>query len=76
MDKTELKLCPFCGSEAKLKFGMPYEQELDRKQAFVQCKVCRAKTRTFFQTPYQSWEDTKRFAIETWNRRCDDADNS
>ena len=69
MDKPELKPCPFCGGKAKLKLGMPYQQKPDRKQAFVQCTSCQAKTITYFRLPYQSWEDTKRYAIEAWNRR-------
>ena len=65
----ELELCPFCGGVAKLKFGKPCQQKQNRRQAFVQCTKCGAKSQTVFQLAYQSWEDTKRYAVALWNRR-------
>lgn len=75
--KNEIKLkpCPFCGGEAKLKLDFTFQQKLVVKQAFVQCRVCYAKTKTFFYTTYEAWENTKRYAVEAWNRRVNDERN-
>lgn len=67
----ELKPCPFCGGEARLKHGKPYQQGKGKKSAFVQCRVCDAKTKTVFDLAYQAWQDMDKFAIERWNRRAE-----
>lgn len=66
-----LKPCPFCGGEAKLKHGKPWQQNEGKRFAFVQCRVCESKTKTYFQYPYEAWKDVDRYAIEAWNRRAD-----
>jgi Lar family restriction alleviation protein len=65
----ELKPCPFCGGEAKLLYGKPWQQKQNMRSAFVQCRICRAKTVTFFQNAYEAWQDTVKYAVEAWNRR-------
>lgn len=69
---AELKSCPFCGGEAKMKHGYPNRQCKSPRQAFVQCKVCKCKTVTYTQLPFQAWSDVDRLAIEAWNRRAED----
>ena len=69
--KNELKPCPFCGGEAKLKHGKPWQQKKQGRFAFVQCLGCEAKTQTFFQYAYQAWQEVDRYAIEAWNGRVD-----
>lgn len=67
--KVELKLCPFCGSEARLKHGFPKTQKKDFRQALVQCIKCGCRTITFKQLPFQAWKEVDELAINTWNRR-------
>ena len=52
----ELKPCPFCGGQAKMQFGYPRQQKDKLKQVFIKCCVCKAKTATMYQQPYQAWE--------------------
>ena len=69
---TELKPCPFCGGEAKMKHGYPGKQCKSLRQAFVQCVKCGCRTVTYKQLAYQAWSDVDRHAAEVWNRRCND----
>ena len=39
----ELKPCPFCGGEAKLKHGYRRKGEKFGNKAYVQCKKCGCK---------------------------------
>ena len=66
---AELKPCPFCGGEARLKHGYPNRQCKSLRQSLVQCNVCKCRTVTYKQFPYQAWSDVDRIAIEAWNRR-------
>ena len=67
-----LKPCPFCGGAAKMKKGFPGRQN-GQKQAVVQCRVCGCRTVTFRQLATESVEDLYRHAVETWNRRAEQA---
>lgn len=69
---TELKPCPFCGGEAKLMHGAPWQQKQNRRSAFVQCRICKAKTFIFFQKAYEAWQDVEQYATGAWNRRAND----
>ena len=42
MADIELKPCPFCGGEAKMKHGYPGQQRAGIRQAVVQCKAADA----------------------------------
>ena len=60
----ELKPCPFCGGEAKIKCGEivnRYNTAVYRHY-HVECMSCGVDTRNF---------DTDDEAIEAWNRRTD-----
>ena len=70
---NELKPCPFCGGEAKMKHGFPNRQNKRIRQSLVQCKVCGCRTVTYEQLAYQAWSEVDRIASEAWNRRVDDA---
>lgn len=54
---SELKICPFCGGEAKIDCYL-YFDEFD--DWFIRCTSCFCRTRTF---------KTKKSAILTWNNR-------
>lgn len=68
---TELKPCPFCGGEAMMQYGYPRQQGGKWKKVFVKCKVCKAKTQTIDQLPFQAWEECKKRAKDAWNRRAE-----
>lgn len=51
----ELKPCPFCGGEARVK-SFPHNYA-------VYCEICGATT--------QKYAPTKEMAIKAWNRRTD-----
>jgi Lar family restriction alleviation protein len=54
----ERKLCPFCGSEARIKMLLKENKET----YFCECWLCSCRTQDF---------NTKEEAIEAWNRRVD-----
>lgn len=66
----ELKTCPFCKGGAKLKHGLPHNQEKGIRKAFVQCKKCGCRTPLFVQLPYQAWNEVDELAVVTWNKRA------
>lgn len=53
------KLCPFCGSEARIKMLI---KENGKEKYFCECWLCSCRTQDF---------NTKEKAIEAWNRRAD-----
>ena len=61
MDK--LKLCPFCGATARLKFGYQHTQ------AYVECEVCEARSMIINQSVKYCAIDE---AVKAWNRRAND----
>lgn len=65
----ELKPCPLCDGQAKLCHGLPSTQNHGTYQAFVRCKKCGCKTKTFFQLAYESKADVDKSAKDSWNRR-------
>lgn len=65
----ELETCPLCDGQAKLCHGLPSTQNHGTYQAFVRCKKCGCKTKTFFQLPYESKADVDKAAKDSWNLR-------
>lgn len=63
---TELRLCPFCGGEAKLQNDTI---NFDPISSYIECSECHVKTEKFvISTTYSSDE----MAIEAWNKRVTD----
>lgn len=58
--KTELKSCPFCGSEAVIRYSMD-----NHHQPYVTCDTPKCPGCNPYQWHYRTEEE----AIEAWNRR-------
>lgn len=69
----KLKPCPFCGGEAVL-----YHQSskyTDKDGNYVHCIKCGARTKLFecFNGTGKTHTDTKKEAVEAWQKRADNA---
>ena len=75
---AELKICPFCGGEARFRGGNSISPtycdgaivdcEWDYAPVYVECKSCGASTVGFYSDDDdQNYED----AEKAWNRRAD-----
>lgn len=70
-DTGELKPCPFCGGEAKIKAT----QEGKDLKIWCQCQKCHARTTGYYANT--EWENntmqnimqSKTNAVEEWNKR-------
>lgn len=64
----ELKPCPFCGGNAKVKcVGKgTNKSELGVK---AECKNCGASSIIYYPLPHASFETRKAQVVENWNRR-------
>lgn len=65
--KSELKPCPFCGSEARLTYSTD-----NHRQPYVTCDTPKCPS----CNPYQWHYHTEEEAIEAWNRRADDPEEA
>lgn len=65
LDKEELKLCPFCGGEAKIRES--YSDRYDTYFTFAKCLDCGAQSRPLSTRTYD--EDD---VIKVWNRRIEE----
>lgn len=70
MTENELKPCPFCGGRAVLRRG-----NKNKHGYFVLCTECNARS-GFECDKYTSRQDNAQLAIEAWNRRKDNGDES
>ena len=62
----ELKLCPFCGGEAK----PLVRKQKGKKQVSIKCTVCNARSGVII---LEVWEDTAPAIVDAasyWNRRA------
>ena len=66
----ELKPCPFCGGQARLKKHYKLEQTW-----YVQCHKCGIRTPNSTQTPYQNWAEARDYPVKMWNRRAEGTKN-
>jgi len=63
MENNEIKECPFCGGEAKLKFDDEPCYHGSAGAYYVQCKKCKASI--------ENWSfKNKESAIAAWNGRA------
>ena len=67
----ELKPCPFCGGEARLRKHQKLEQTW-----YVQCNKCGMRTPNSVQPPYESWKTTMNYPVQLWNRRVEDRNDN
>lgn len=65
---SELKPCPFCGGEPKVKTYYPDITLFVRGKSriYIVCETCGARTRDFIESPFHSAYDE---AIKVWNQR-------
>ncbi len=66
----ELKPCPFCGGEARLR----KHQRLNQTW-YVQCNQCGIRTPNSVQAAYESWKTTMNYPVQLWNRRIENGNN-
>lgn len=66
MSEIKLKLCPFCGGEAKLR-------RINGMTAYVECSKCCAET-NHFEMSVEYCANEK--AAETWNQRTNELSES
>lgn len=67
----ELKLCPFCGGEAKLRHVGKASKKHDLGVQ-VRCKHCECGTMVIYPLPYFGYEQRKNIVIERWNKRAEE----
>ena len=58
---SDLKRCPFCGGEAKIQSNLLHNYR-------IYCVECGCQT--------ISWSESKEKAIEAWNRRAGESEDS
>ena len=59
-EQIKLRKCPFCGGEAEINYTFQHFEA----SYWVECTECKARTKK---------EQWKIWAVEAWNRRCNDA---
>lgn len=65
MEMTQLKPCPFCGGKAEMLIN---EYNDSRKEYLVACAECDGMV--------ERWRETEEEAVEQWNRRVSDKEDS
>ena len=68
---TELKPCPFCGGEARLKKHYRLENTW-----YVQCNKFGVRTKNSTQSAYEPWKVTMKASVNIWNKRIESEDNN
>ena len=64
----QLKPCPFCGGEAKLKTARESDGQISYDSIYVACLNCRS-TGLSYTTYYNVSSNPEEEAIAAWNRR-------
>ena len=70
MQEIKLKPCPFCGGIPKLEHKDEMWDSQIYRATYIQCEVCRAKTKEVWNTHYNDKpNEREKEVIEAWNRR-------
>lgn len=68
----DLEKCPFCEGDGELRWNSLDERFSYGREAWVVCKVCGGRTKSFFHDEkpgYAIPETANPKAIEAWNKR-------
>lgn len=63
-EQFNLKPCPFCGGEARLK-----KHQKMNNTWYVQCRDCGIRTLNYTQAAFECWSVSRDEAIAHWNKR-------
>lgn len=70
---AELKPCPVCGKMPKVTRDLTYEALGFGAWCTIQCKPFLRKPHLKIEEGKARWERALEYAVEHWNRKCEDA---
>ena len=68
---TELKKCPVCGKQPKVKRDYNYEASGFGAWCTIQCKPLIGRYHLKIEEGKATWDRALKYAIEAWNRRAE-----
>ena len=69
---TELKKCPICGKQPKVKRDYNYEASGFGAWCTIQCKPLIGRHHLKIEEGKATWDRALKYAIEAWNRRAEE----